>query len=308
MLQAHLMSFCFEHPEWRLVNFNFVPYAHFFEESRHHPWMVYPPGRAPAGALVRAVTPPGIVLADVRKRLPPKWAYRVSIHGARLTHRLLGRRARLLEWGDGRRCDLGSPQFAEWAAQFRWIVLGGFLFRDWHALEKHQEAIRHFLRPARQYAGPAEALLAELRRRYRVVIGVLVRRTDYGWWLDGRFHFDLAQYREWLVQLVRIFGPDAGLLIATDDPEAASLVGGLPAHLSTGAAGNAGHYMESVAALSLCDAIAAPPSTFAAMAAFLGGVPILSLHDRGQQLRRTDLLDRHLFDAVEHPEFGRAVS
>jgi hypothetical protein len=147
-----------------------------------------------------------------------------------------------------------------------------------------------------------------LRSRYRTVIGVMVRRTDYAHWLDGRFHFELAQYRDWLRQLTRVFGPDAGLLVASDDPGAAALLEGLPAHLTTGAAGRDGHYMESIAGLSMCNVLASPPSTFAAMAAFLGGVPIMPLHRAGQQLRAHDLMSRHLFDAVAHTEFRRAVS
>jgi hypothetical protein len=307
MLEAHLLSFCLEHPRWRLVNFNFVPFAHLFEESRHHPWMIFPPGGRGRSGLLPALTSAGILVVGLPQRLPPKWAARMSRHVVRLTYRLLGGRAELLEWGDGRRQDLSAPDFVEWTNRFDWIVLGGFLFRDWPALEKHQQAIRHFLRPARQYQAPAERLMKTLRSRYRTVIGVLVRRTDYAQWAGGRFHFELAQYRDWLRQLVRIFGPDAGLMLASDDPETATLLEGLPAHLATGAAVGDGHYMESVAALSMCDILASPPSTFAAMAAFLGGVPIIALHSAGQQLHTEDLMSRHLFDVVAHPEFKRAV-
>lgn len=308
LLEAHLVSFCLEHPRWRLVNFNFVPYAHLFEESRHHPWMVFPPRRASHPRLIPAVTSAGTLIANAHRQLPEKWAYRISLHGTRLTHRLFGARAELLEWGDGRRQDLGAREFVEWTERFDWIVLGGFLYRHWPALEEHQQAVRHFLRPARQHVDKAEPLMTALRSRYRTVIGVLVRRTDYSHWLDGRFHFELAQYRDWLQQLACVFGPDAGLLIAGDDPAAASLLEGLPAHVATGAAGQGGHYMESVAALSMCDVVASPPSTFAAMAAFLGAVPILPLHRKGQRIGAGDLMPRHLFDAVAHPEFGRAVS
>jgi hypothetical protein len=308
MLQAHLMAFCLEHPGWRLVNFNFVPYAHLFEESRHHPWMIFPPAGTRRGGLLRAATAAGIVAAGAHTHLPPRWASRVSRHGTRLTHRLFGRRAELLEWGDGRRRDLGAPEFGDWAGRYDWVVLGGFLFRGWRALEAHQQVVRHFLRPAREYLDPAEALMSTLRARYRTVVGVLVRRTDYAHWLGGRFYFEPAQYRDWLLQLTRLFGPDAGLLLASDDPGTAALLEGLPAHLTTGAAGRAGHYMESLAALSMCDVVSSPPSTFGAMAAFLGDVPIMPLHTVGQGLRVQDLMRRHLFDAVEHPEFGRAVS
>ena len=308
MLQAHLMSFCLEHPAWRLVNFNFVPYAHLFEESKHHPWMVFPPPRAGRGAALRAATAAATAAAQAHLLLPPKWAARVSLHGTRATHRLLGGRARLLEWGDGRRQDLSDPEFVAWAERFSVVVLGGFLFRDWPALEAHQKTIRHFLRPAREYSEPAAALMRTLRARYRTVIGVLIRRTDYARWLDGRYHFELGQYREWLSQMTAIFGPDAGLLLASDDPETAVLLEGLPAHLTTGAAGQSGHYMESLAALSMCDVLASPPSTFAAMGAFLGGVPIMPLHTAGQQLGVGDLMTRHLFDAVAHSRFGQSVS
>jgi hypothetical protein len=308
MLEAHLLSFCLEHPRWRLVNFNFVPYAHLFEEARQHPWMIFPPGGSTPNPVLPAVTAAGAMVASAHRRLPGKWADRVSRHGTRLTHRLFGARAALLEWGDGRRQDLSAPDFIQWTERFDWIVLGGFLYRDWRALAKHQQAVRHFLRPARQYVEKAEALMRTLRSRYRTVVGVLVRRTDYAHWLDGRFHFELAQYRAWLEQLTGAFGPDAGLLLASDDPGTAMLLEGLPAHLTTGAAGQEGHYMESVAALSICDVVASPPSTFAAMSAFLGGVPILPLRHAGQQIRAEELMPRHLFDAVAHPEFGRAVS
>ena len=308
LLQAHLMGFCLAHPPWRLVNFNFVPYAHLFEAARGHPWMIFPGDRARRGALLRALTAAGITAAQAPALLPPKWASRVSRHGTRLTYRMLGDRARLLEWGDGRRQDLGAPEFVEWADRFGVAVLGGFLFRDWNALEAHQAAIRDFLRPAHRYTQPAHALMQTLRARYRTVVGVLIRRTDYASWLGGRFHFDLHQYRDWLRQLAALFGPDAGLLLASDDPETAVLLEGLPAHLTTGAAGQSGHYMESLSALSMCDVVASPPSTFAAVGAFLGGVPIMPLHTAGQELRAEDLMRRHIFDAVAHPYFGQAVS
>ena len=307
LLQAHLMAFCLERPRWRLINFNFVPYAELFEASRHHPWMIFPPRRA-AGGLLRAATPAGIAAARAHQRLPARWASRISRHGTRLTYRLLGTRAHLLEWGDGRRQDLGEPEFVARTENLGWFVLGGFWFRDWAALERHQETIRAFLRPAAEHVAPAEALLHTLRQRYRTVIGVLVRRTDYAHWLNGKFFFAPAQYREWMEQLVRLYGPGTGLLIAGDDPETAALLDGLPAQLTTGAAGRPGHYMESVAALARCDLIASPPSTFAAMAAFLGDVPIMPLQHAGQTLRVEDVMTRHLFDAVEHPAFRQAVT
>jgi hypothetical protein len=307
MLQAHLMTFCLENPRWRLINFNFLSYAHLFEEHDHHPWMIFPRRETAAASLVRIATPLGIQVAGLHERLPPKWSNRISRHGNRLTYRLLQSRAKLLLWGDGQRCELGSPAFVHWTERLNWILLGGFLFRDWGALERHQESIRHFLRPAHRYDDPARETLNALRARYRTVIGVLVRRTDYAAWLGGRFCFSLPQYRSWLEQLTLLFGPDAGLLLASDDPETANLLEGLPAHLTTGAAGKGGHYMESFAALSRCDVIASPPSTFAAMAAFAGGAPILPLAKAGQVLGVQDLMRRHLFEAARHPEFGCAV-
>jgi hypothetical protein len=69
-----------------------------------------------------------------------------------------------------------------------------------------------------------------------------------------------------------------------------------------------GDAFDSFVELSLCDAIMSPPSTFAAMAAFVGRKPLWPLLERGQVLAPEQVILDALSDAARHPVFSCAVN
>ena len=76
---------------------------------------------------------------------------------------------------------------------------------------------------------------------------------------------------------------------------------------ATGEKVGSGHYFENILELSRCDYIASVPSTFTAIAGFLGNTPILPLTDAKVALSLDHLMYDHIFDAIRHPDFSVSV-
>jgi hypothetical protein len=222
-------------------------------------------------------------------------------------HKLMPWRSiNLLKDPQGR--QLAAAEFVERLRGRRKVYLAAWNLRDWALLEKHQQAVRRFLAPAEQFCKPARALIEVLRARYEKVVGVLIRQTDYRAWANGEFFFTSNEYRVFIEQLRARFGPRTAIVLATDEVQPAGIFDGLDVAWCTGAEAGPGHYLESFAALSMCDVVVSAPSTFSAWAAFLGDVPLLPISKADDDLRNVEVLSRHLLDAKSHWAFGRAVN
>ena len=187
--------------------------------------------------------------------------------------------------------------------------LCGWQIRCWNLVKKHEVKIRASLSLEPKYMNIANKFIQDLRQKYNFLIGVLIRQNDYARWLDGKFYFTTEQYIEWIVQAAKIFENHGkvGFIIAADQPQNLALFQPLNAHFSTGIAGGSGHYLESMVELSRCDIIMTPPSTFSAWSGFMGNTPLLPLYKQSQVISRNDLLNNHLFDALEHHYMSFAV-
>jgi hypothetical protein len=98
-----------------------------------------------------------------------------------------------------------------------------------------------------------------------------VRRSDYKIWNNGRFYFSIDEYRSFIARAQEVFGPGCHFIIGSEERLAPDAFRDLDCSWCTGVVG-AGHYVESMVELSLCDMIMSPPSTFSAWAAFLGEI------------------------------------
>jgi Glycosyl transferase family 11 len=182
--------------------------------------------------------------------------------------------------------------------------LSGFNLDNWQLVEKHQAQIRDRLQLHPRYIEPAQTFIADLRQRYSLLIGVMVRQGDYRTWAEGRYFFESSQYADWIRQAIDLFpevAPDLiGFVVASDEPQQPKFFN-RQTYFATGIAGAKGHYIESMAELSMCDYLLAPPSTFAMWAGFLGEVPILPLLEAKQVLNSADILHNHLFEWLKAP-------
>jgi hypothetical protein len=308
---GHLIAFMEDHRHLSLVNWSFWPYADLCAGTSGNPVCFYAAGGRPAPAV-------GTVLArsveGILSSLPSNIRSSLRFRLPRMAHRHLPSRSVDLEdtWGgvdvtafgglrvrhpagpnphSAESFDLGNPALIDRCSRPGSVLLAGYPLRDWAAFDRHADKVRAFLAPASRFQDIAKPFILDLRRRYKTLVGVLIRQDDYRIWEGGRYFFPSPQYREWMAQAATAFGPDSCLVVATDEKQSPDLLHGLNAVWCTGEKAQNGHFVESMTELSLCDVIVSPPSTFAGWAAFLGQVPQLLLTRTGQVIRREELTD-----------------
>lgn len=302
---AHWIAWALEHEgEVDVLDFAFWPYAALFAQWGQFPGCTFPlrPGLASR-------------LAQMVEGLPPRWrrplqnGYRVP----RLLHRLggwyPGWQSIELDDAAGEQIELDDPGFLARVRDCPVTTCAGWGFTSWRAVEAHEAALRSLFRPSAAWMERGRTFMESIRGKHGCVIGVLIRQTDYRAWRDGRFCYTTEQYARWIRQLLDLRpGPSPALVIACDERQDPRALSGLPYFFSRGAFNEGGHWFESLVALSLCDLILSPPSTFAAAAAFIGHVPLLPLTEERQEVTAAQLLPAGLAQAARHPVFSLAVS
>lgn len=112
-------------------------------------------------------------------------------------------------------------------------------------------------------------------------IGVHIRKGDYKEWRNGRYYYDDNRYIKWIIDLQeQIYkkGYNCRFCICSNEPffinDPSIDIVRIPD--ATG--------IEDLCALSKCDFIMGPPSSFSQWASFLGNVPLLFLLDKNQTI------------------------
>lgn len=299
---AHWMAWALEHPgEVEILNLSFWPQAEYFAEWREHPACVFPAranGLDPVARLRRAFP------EWITRRLD--WRVQRAVH-ARGRNRP-GWQAVTLDDVAAESIDLAGPDFLARVKRQRVTTCAGWKIAGWDLLAKHQAAVRGHFRVAEPHAASARVFIAALRERHDLVIGVLVRQSDYREWDDGRFYFSTELYAGWIRQLVDLHpGRRVAVVIASEEEQDVRLFKDLPVHLATGNPGTGGHWFDKWVELSLCDLVLTPPSTFSATAAFVGQVPLWPLVKADQTLALDQIIPDGMIGAARHLVFSRAV-
>jgi len=161
-----------------------------------------------------------------------------------------------------------------------------YILENREEFRAHADAIKSFLRPRNALVGRAREAAMQARRGNRRLVGVHMRHGDYREFRQGAFFFDAAQYRAWIEEIRSTFSDDdPTFLLCSDEPQDPTAFGGLPVTFSRLGP------VEELFALSFCDLIVGPPSSFSLWASFYGGVPILRLRNAEQRVRAADVED-----------------
>lgn len=300
----HWMAWTRAHPgRVEVLNHAFWPYADYFSRWREHPGCLFPvrPGRADRLARRWSALPRRLhTFGEARHRL------------ARVVHATgrwrPGWQALALDVPQGEKFDLEDPGFLALVARRTVTTCSGWNIAGWRLVAEQQAELREYFRPAPEFAYRAAEFMAELRRGHDVVIGLFIRQSDYKVWHDGRFYFPTGQYAAWIRQLLDLHGGRrVAIVVASEERQDPAHFAGLPVFFATGTPNAGGVWFESWAELALCDFVVSPPSTFAATAAFLGGVPLWPLAAAGQVLAFDQLISDGLIGAARHPVFSLAV-
>jgi len=152
----------------------------------------------------------------------------------------------------------------------------GLEFRDWESLVKHRCEILNFLAPRSMYVDVAMAIVEKARVDSECVLcGIHIRLGDYEQHKSGRWFYTIEQYVAKMREFCRLFKghKPVRFLVCSDQNLPQDAFRGLPLAFSSG------QFMEDLMALSQCDFILGPPSTFSAWASFCGDVPLKFLFD-----------------------------
>lgn len=142
------------------------------------------------------------------------------------------------------------------------IFIRGWGYHDIELMSEFRSEILHHLG-----VYPKNSLNS-VARKYRspLILGVHVRRKDYKTFLGGRYYYHPDVYRLWIKHALRqIKDQNVEVRFFSDDP---SFVKANFLDIGSLASGTA---LEDLHALSKCDFILGPPSTFTMWAAFVSG-------------------------------------
>ena len=255
---------------YQLFNPALGEYSALFEGSTHDPFCAFPPSSyaldegfasqcrevfislaAGLGFLAGNFGLPGVRLLDIRNSHDSK----------------------------DRSYNLSGEDFTEVLISSPVLLVKGWKFRDGINLVRFHSEIRSYFTPVASVRLPAERVIEEARSRADLVIGVHIRQGDYRGWKNGIHYFETTQYAHWMRQAKALF-PEKKIvfMICASNPIETAELREFDVVYGPGAVASDLH------ALSLCDRIIAPPSTFSTWASYYGRVPLSMMEHHEQQL------------------------
>jgi hypothetical protein len=171
-----------------------------------------------------------------------------------------------LRWPD--HCDLDDGYMAGRIRRARVVLFKGWLFRNRTAVMHYQEILREFFRPVAPLRREAERTVKVARGKGDFLVGVHVRHRDYRDFMGGRYFYEFEAYVALMRSVATLLAPRRpAFLVCSDEVQEVSVAGDLSMTTSTMGP------VQDLWALSQCDLLIGPPSTFSTWAAFLGCVP-----------------------------------
>jgi len=170
--------------------------------------------------------------------------------------------------------DLNSETFGKCLASRKMILPMGWKFSDYAGIRKHRQEIARYFTPVASVSKPVEALISKARAMGDFLVGVHIRQDDYRQWKNGIHFYETERYVQWMHDVVNHHSErHVVFLVCASNSLDARLFQGLDW------CSGPGDPMGDLHALSLCDRIMGPPSTFSGWASYHGGVPICVLRD-----------------------------
>jgi hypothetical protein len=169
----------------------------------------------------------------------------------------------------------------------RLIFLSGWLLRDSKSFNKNRNVIKHILQFNENVINESDLKLVLPRQNNAILIGLHIRRGDYINFLNGKFFFEIKDYKILIDKLFGIFSKSfrkISFIICTNDNDVCS------SNLfnDNNIFHNRGSQIVDLCTLSKCDYIIGPPSTYSAWASFYGNVPLVHFESIDQVINLSD--------------------
>jgi len=180
--------------------------------------------------------------------------------------------------------DITQPCFQK-LVEKNIVKVDGWIFVDKNSLKRHEDIIRKVFRPNQIYIDNIHKLKEECFSKYDEVIGVHLRKKDYSTFNNGKWFYSNMEYLSFLnriLMLPRFKNRKIGFLLCSDEKINMNDFSSLNIIKSTS------HFIEDLYALSFCNFIVGPPSTFSSWASFYGGTPLLHIDDKDMKFTDND--------------------
>ncbi|MBQ9677941.1 MAG: hypothetical protein IJV44_07370 [Prevotella sp.] len=151
---------------------------------------------------------------------------------------------------------------------------------DIRYLAQTMPQLQQVFRPKEEIMQKAEAMVADLRKESDLVVGVHIRRGDYATWNDGRFFYELEEYRQFMLRIQQVY-PDkkVGFFISSNEDFSLDIFEGCDCRRFGKEPSGA---ILDLYTLTLCDRITGPVSSYSRWASFIGEVPLCFLESKDQ--------------------------
>ena len=159
------------------------------------------------------------------------------------------------------------------SASAKCILFNGFIFHQHFLCLKHAyPTIKKMFKPSSQYNKLIEEPVRKLRASSDIVVGVLIRQTDYREWNEGKCFFTSSQYANILLGLEASFGDqNLSFFIATDEQQELSTFKSLNSIIRVG------FPVENLYSLARCDILIGPSSSYIGWAALYGKLSLFTI-------------------------------
>lgn len=138
------------------------------------------------------------------------------------------------------------------------------------AIEKYKPEIIGLFTPKKVFRDRPDALIADLRLRFDILVGVHIRRGDYSTFKGGIYYYDDKVYQKYMMHIKsQLADKKVAFFISSNSTINSTEYKDLKVYQLENAEG-----IEDLYALSKCDYIMGPPSTFSMWASFSGSVPL----------------------------------
>jgi len=157
-------------------------------------------------------------------------------------------------------------------SHFKTIYTSGWLFRNPVGIQKYRKEITEYFKPKNSIIIKIDSLLSSLRLKYKHIIGVHIRQTDYKRWHNGKYFFEQAKVRQILDEYLKFSNKkidETVFVICSDGEIDQSIFSGLNIALPKG------NEAEDLFTLAKTDIIIGSNSTYGAWASYYGNIPFI---------------------------------
>ncbi len=141
---------------------------------------------------------------------------------------------------------------------------------------QYTEVFKQLFRPNDNVVNKVDSLFEQIRHDFDFIIGIHIRRGDYKDYRDGIYYYSHEQYKKKMDELLELYkeGRNVCFFIASNEKVPIDVFTGLKFFIIPNAS-----MAEDLYALSKCDCLVGPSSTFTRWVSFIEKIPLYYIFD-----------------------------